>query len=340
MTDMLQRNHTSSAGVRGGVREQIARRLADQPLWALVGVLLALYAVTGLQDSAMWSAGGVRSVLLLACPLGVFAAAQTLCMLTGGIDMSLAMTANFAAYLAASQSGAGPVVALVIALGTGALIGLVNGCGVAFFGVNPLIMTLGMASVVLGIVSIGLVGDGFLAGAADILPVVSWLGGGSLIGPIPTNALIWVPLCALLLWGLSRTGLGRCIFAVGDNAKACELSGVRVSVVTLLVYTASGLLAALGGVLFSGMSGSIGPDQTNAYLLPAIAATVIGGTSILGGTGGYAGTIIGTLILTVLNRLLLTLNTNDATRQVVYGLIVLALAWAYMKMANQKESVE
>jgi ribose transport system permease protein len=324
---------------RPGMPARLLRRISDQPLWALGIVLVILYSVTGVQDPAMWSMNGVRSVLLLACPLGLFAAAQTLCMLTGGIDMSLAMTANLAAYLAASRSGLGAVAALAIALGVGLLVGLVNGLGVAYFGVNPIIMTLGMASVLLGVVSIGLVGDGFLAGAANILPFVEAVGGGSFLGPIPMNALVWLPVSIVLIWGLARTGIGRSVYAVGDNVAACELSGVRVKLVTTLVYIAAGLLAAVGGILFSGMSGSIGPDQTNAYLLPAIAATVIGGTSILGGIGGYAGTIVGALILTVLNRLLLTFDTDDATRQVVYGLIVLALAWAYVRMANQKESI-
>jgi ribose transport system permease protein len=98
----------------------------------------------------------------------------------------------------------------------------------------------------------------------------------------------------------------------------------------------SALLAALAGLLFSGISGSVGPDQTNSYLLPSVAAAVIGGTSILGGVGGYTGTILGALILTVLNRLLLTLDTTEAFRQILYGLIVLALAWVYVRLTGQR----
>ena len=98
----------------------------------------------------------------------------------------------------------------------------------------------------------------------------------------------------------------------------------------------AGLFAAIGGLLFSGISGAVGPDQTNAYLLPSVAAAVIGGTSILGGVGGYSGTILGALILTVLNRLLLTLDTTEALRQVLYGIIVLSLAWVYVRLTGQK----
>jgi ribose transport system permease protein len=310
--------------------------LVDRPAVALSGVLLLLYVVTGLVAPGMFTPNGVRSVLLLACPLAILAASQTLCMLTGGIDLSTVMTANFAAYVAANQSGQGPLVALSLALLVGLAVGTVNGVGVGVFKVNPLIMTLGMASVLLGVVTVGLVGDGFLSGSTRLLPVLRTVASGTLFGPVPNNVLVWALVAAGLIFGLSRTGLGRAVYAVGDNPIACRLAGVRIWQVLLAVYVLSALLASLGGLLFSGISGSVGPDQTNAYLLPSVAAAVIGGTSILGGVGGYTGTILGALILTVLNRLLLTLDTTEAFRQILYGLIVLALAWVYVRLTGQR----
>ena len=310
--------------------------LVDRPAVALSGVLLLLYVITGLFAPGMFTPNGVRSTLLLACPLAILAASQTLCMLTGGIDLSTVMTANFAAYVAANQSGQGPVVALGLALCVGLAVGLVNGIGVGVFKVNPLIMTLGMASVLLGVVTVGLVGDGFLSGSTRLLPVLRTVASGTLFGPVPNNVVVWALVGAGLIFGLSRTGLGRAIYAVGDNPIACRLAGVRIWQVLLAVYVLSALLASLGGLLFSGISGSVGPDQTNAYLLPSVAAAVIGGTSILGGVGGYTGTILGALILTVLNRLLLTLDTTEAFRQILYGLIVLALAWVYVRLTGQR----
>jgi ribose transport system permease protein len=310
--------------------------LVDRPAVALSGVLLVLYVITGLFAPGMFTPNGVRSTLLLACPLAILAASQTLCMLTGGIDLSTVMTANFAAYVAANQSGQGPLVALGLALCVGLAVGLVNGIGVGVFKVNPLIMTLGMASVLLGVVTVGLVGDGFLSGSTRLLPVLRTVASGTLFGPVPNNVLVWALVAAALIFGLSRTGLGRAIYAVGDNPIACRLAGVRIWQVLLAVYVLSAVLAALGGLLFSGISGSVGPDQTNAYLLPSVAAAVIGGTSILGGVGGYTGTILGALILTVLNRLLLTLDTTEAFRQILYGLIVLALAWVYVRLTGQR----
>jgi ribose transport system permease protein len=312
--------------------------LVDRPAVALTGVLLLLYVITGFFAPGMFTPNGVRSTLLLACPLAILAASQTLCMLTGGIDLSTVMTANFAAYVAANQSGQGPLVALGLALCVGLAVGLVNGIGVGVFKVNPLIMTLGMASVLLGVVTVGLVGDGFLSGSTRLLPVLTTVASGTLFGPVPNNVIVWALVAAGLIFGLSRTGLGRAIYAVGDNPIACRLAGVRIWQVLLAVYVLSALLAALGGLLFSGISGSVGPDQTNAYLLPSVAAAVIGGTSILGGVGGYTGTILGALILTVLNRLLLTLDTTEAFRQILYGLIVLALAWVYVRLTGQRGS--
>jgi len=312
--------------------------LVDRPAVALTGVLLLLYVITGLFAPGMFTPNGVRSTLLLACPLAILAASQTLCMLTGGIDLSTVMTANFAAYVAANQSGQGPLVALGLALCVGLAVGLVNGIGVGVFKVNPLIMTLGMASVLLGVVTVGLVGDGFLSGSTRLLPVLRTVASGTLFGPVPNNVVVWALVAAGLIFGLSRTGLGRAIYAVGDNPIACRLAGVRIWQVLLAVYVLSALLASLGGLLFSGISGSVGPDQTNAYLLPSVAAAVIGGTSILGGVGGYTGTILGALILTVLNRLLLTLDTTEAFRQILYGLIVLALAWVYVRLTGQRGS--
>lgn len=317
-------------------RQALIATLRSQPVIVLAVVLLVLYAVTGLLDTSLFSAAGVRSILLLAAPLGIFAAAQTICMLTGGIDLSIAMTANLAAYVGAGVAGAGQLQALAIAFCVGITIGVVNGIGIGVFKVNALIMTLGVSSILLGWTIVEMKADGMLAGAREVLPVVTYLGGGSLVGPIPASALVWVPISVAFIWGLKQTGLGRAIYAVGDNPVASELGGIRVPLVLIFVYAISGFFAALAGLLFSGISSSLGPDATNGYLLPAIAAVVIGGTSILGGIGGYAGTIMGTLILTVLNRLLLRLDTSEGMRQIIFGAIVLSLACVYVRLSGQR----
>lgn len=326
----LAPEHATTGGAR------LKHLLADRPIIVLAAVFVVLYLVTALQDPTMFGMGGIRSTLLLAAPLGIFAAAQTICMLTGGMDLSVTMIANFAAYVAASQAVHGPVRALLLALVVGLAAGAINGIGVGVFKVSPIIMTLGLSSVLLGTVTVGLVGGGFLSGSVSVLPVVAEIGGGTLVGPIPANFLVWLVIALVMILGLTYTGLGRTIYAIGDNPIACRLGGIRPWQVYLAVYVIAGVLAALGGLAFSGIASSVGPSQTDIYLLPSIAAAVIGGTSILGGVGGYGGTIFGALILTVLNRLLLTLDTSEAVRQIVYGLIVLVLAWVYVRVSGQQ----
>lgn len=327
---------TTAAPAPASAGQRLRRLVADRPVIVLSVVFVLFYLATAAGDPSLFTVGGFRSILLLACPLALFAAGQTIAFLTGGIDLSVTMIANFAAYVAATQSGAGPVVALGFALLVAVAVGLVNGIGVGVFRVHPLIMTIGMSSVLLGLVSVGLASGGFLSGSVAVLPLLSTLGGGTLIGPIPLNAVLWAAVSALIIYGLSRSGLGRNIYAVGDNPIACRLSGVKVWQVHVATYVIVALLAALAGLVISGTSGSVGPSQTNVFLLPSIAAAVIGGTSILGGRGGYGGTIVGALILTVLNRLLLNLDVGPAIQQVVYGVIVLGLAWAYVALSGQR----
>jgi ribose transport system permease protein len=317
---------------------RVGHLLAQRPVIALAAVFVLLYLATSIVDDNLLTPNGLRGILVIAAPLGVMAAAQTITLLTAGIDLSVAMTANFAAYVAANQSGAGTARALLLGLLVGLVVGAVNGIGVGVFNVNPLIMTLGMSSILLGVVTIGLVGDGFLAGSTKLVDIVDRLDTLTVLGFIPLNCLVWAAVALLLLLGLSRTGLGRMIYAVGDNRQAVRLAGVRAWQVLLAVYVLAGLFAALAGILFSGITGSVGPDATNSYLLPSVAAAVIGGTSILGGSGGYAGTIFGALILTVLNRLLIQLDIGEAYRQILYGVIVFGLAWLYVRATGQKGS--
>lgn len=318
------------------LRTRIRDTLAQRPVVTLSVVLIALYITAGIRDPTLFTVNGVRSILLLACPLALLAASETICMLTAGIDLSVTMTANLAAYLAATHSGAGPITSVGFALLVGLVVGAINGIGVGVFKVDSLIMTLGMSSVLIGIVTVGIVGHGFLVGSTNIAPIVTTVGSGTLVGPIPMNAIVWAAVAVIIIFILSRTGLGRMIYAVGDNPIACRLAGVKVWKVLLAVYVIAGVLAAIAGLMYSGISGSVGPDQTSSFLLPAIAAAVIGGTSILGGVGGYTGAIFGALILTVLNSMLLTMNTSEAIRQVIYGGIILALAWVYVRLTGHK----
>jgi ribose transport system permease protein len=155
--------------------------------------------------------------------------------------------------------------------------------------------------------------------------------------PISWPLIIWIVIGGLFLFMLTRTGLGRLIYAIGDNAKAARLAGVKVWQVQWATYVICALLGGIGGILLGGQSGAVAISLANSFLLPSVAAVVIGGTSIMGGMGNYTGTVMGTLILTVLSYLLATINSSEAVKQMIYGGIVLALAWVYSSISERSK---
>jgi len=307
--------------------------LAQNPLIALIFVFIALFLVTGAVQPNFLSINGVRNTLLQAAPLGILAAAQTVLMLTGGIDLSVTMIATGAAYVAANQSPNGAGVAILAGVLVGLLIGSINGVGVAVFRVNPLIMTLAMSGILLGLFTAWT--QTVLAGSTQVAPFIKLLGGGAWLGSVPYSVLVWGGVALAVIWLLRRSGWGRLIYAIGDNDTAVRLAGVRVWQVRLSAYVLSGVLAAIAGILLGGRTGAVDLQLAGAFLLPSVAAAVIGGTSIFGGVGGYTGTILGALILSVLNSLLTFLNVGQAIQQMVYGAIVLALAWGYASLTRR-----
>jgi ribose transport system permease protein len=316
---------------REGRLAGVQRLVADNPAVALTFVFVALYVVTDIvnraqQGHAFLTATQVSTTFLFAAPLALLAAGQTLVMLTGGVDLSVATTATSAAFATAWQGDNG-VAAIAVALMVGAGIGLVNGVGVGIFQVNPLIMTLGTSSVTAGMLTIFTQKD-----FERITPgFVRALGSDRFFSYVPYNLLLWGPIAAVIILGLRYSGYGRMLYAVGDNSVAARLAGVRVWQVLLLGYVLCGLFSALAGVLLLGFNNAADLSLAAPFLLPSVAAVVIGGTSILGGFGGYSGTILGALILTILDSLLTILNATAAVKQMLYGSILLALAAIYAR---------
>lgn len=314
--------------------DRLKQFVAERPALVLTVVLALLVLFTGTIQPNYLSASGIRSTLLQAAPLGILAGAQTILMLTGGIDLSITMIATGSAYVAANQSPNGALVAILFGLLVGAIAGGANGIGVALFRVNPLIMTLAMSGILLGLFTAWT--QTILAGSTQVAPLIRTLGGGSFLdGRLPYSVIVWALVAALLLWLLRRSGWGRLLYAVGDNEGAVRLAGVRVWQVRVSAYMAAGVLGSIGGILLAGRTGAVDLQLAGAFLLPSVAATVIGGTSIFGGVGGYSGTILGALILSVLNSLLTFMNVGQAIQQVVYGVIVLALAWGYAGLTRR-----
>lgn len=301
------------------------------PLFLLLGILVLVLQIA---QPGIITASWVSSTLRFAIPLAIIAACQTLTMLTAGIDLSVAVVASMTAYVMATLVGDfGWLGAAAFALVPAALVGLVNGIGVGWFRVHPLIMTISMSLVVSGAVNVYARAN--ITGGTRVPPEIAWLGGQSLLGFLPNSLLLFVPLAALILFGLRNSGYGRLLYAVGDNETAARLAGVRVGSVLVVLYLISGILAGVAGLVYAGVIGSATGRLVDPYLLPSVAAAVIGGTSIFGGRGGYAGTIVGALILTVLTTLLNVLGMPEATRQILFGAIILAVAAAYTRITAE-----
>jgi ribose transport system permease protein len=305
----------------------------DRPLVPLLGLLALLVGLVWLLKPEVISPGWVGVILRASIPLALLAACQTLTFLTGGIDLSVGAVASMSGFVVATLvGGPGLGVALIVALLIAAFAGFLTGVGVGVFRVHPLIMTLGMSLVVLGLANVWqlvMVQTG--AGVPDVL---RWLGSGTTLTVLPNSLLVFVPVAAFVLLLLRRTGYGRLLFAIGDNPVAARLSGARSWQVIIVLYMISAVIAAIAGFLYSGLSNVASVTLVDTAVLPSVAAAVIGGTSIMGGRGGFAGTIVGTLILTVLISLLSALGFPEAVRQVLFGSIIVAVAAAYTRVTD------
>jgi ribose transport system permease protein len=312
----------------------LRRLFRDRPIIPLVVLFVVLVAILQLVRPGTVTANWAGITLRAAIPLALLAACQTLTMLTGGIDLSVGTVASMAAYLAATQTtGQGDVVAILIALAAASFVGLMNGVGVGIFRVHPLIMTLGISFVVLGLMNTYQLA---MVRAGVVLPgVVDALGSGTTLTIFPNSLLVFVPVAAIILLGLRRSGFGRLLFAVGDNPVAARLSGVRVWQVLVVLYVIAGFLAGVAGLLIGGLTKTASLGLAESYVLPSVAAAVIGGTSIMGGRGGYRGTIIGALILTVLTALLNAFQMPEGVRQVLFGAIIVVVAAAYARVTGE-----
>ena len=310
------------------------RLFRERPLVPLSALLVGLVVMLEVAQPGIVNPNWLAVTLRAAVPLAILAACQTLAMLTGGIDLSVGMVASMAAYIVATQStGQGDAVAIVIALVAAAIVGLANGIGVGIFRVHPLIMTLGMTLVVLGLLNVYQLAN--VQGGVRLPAIIVELGSGTIGGILPMNLLVFAPIAIVIILGLRRSGFGRLLFAVGDNPVAARLSGVRAWQVLIALYVLSALLAGIAGFLVAGLTKTASLSLVEQSVLPSVAAAVIGGTSIMGGRGGYSGTIVGALILTVLTTLLVVLGAPEAIRQILFGAMIVAVAAAYARVTSE-----
>ena len=311
---------------------RVVEFLRGRTIYALI-LLLALF-VLGVElvrpgtVTLLWAS----NTLLFAAPLAIMAAGQTMVMLTGGIDLSVASVATGSAYLLATNASSGNFIAIGLGLLLGVIVGIANGVGVALLGVQPLVMTLGAGLMTSGVMIV--YGQRMMASTPHVPAIIQTLGAGKVFGLVPVDLFLWIAISALVLFGLHRTGFGRLLYAVGDNREACHLAGIRVWRVLFADYLFCAILAAITGLVLVGGTNAADLSLADGFLLPSVAAVVIGGTSIFGGRGGYAGTIVGALILTVLTGLLTLLDVSEPIKQILYGAIILSLAAAYARLTE------
>jgi ribose transport system permease protein len=306
--------------------------LRSRAIYALILLLMIFVAGVELVRPGTVTPLWASNVLMFAAPLAIMGAGQTLVMLTGGIDLSVATVATGAAYLMATNASSGAAFAIGVAILLGVVVGLVNGIGVALLRVQPLVMTLGAGLMTSGGVIV--YSQHMMASTPRVPPIIQTLGAGKVLGLVPVDLFLWVAIGAAILFGLARTGFGRLLYAVGDNREACHLAGVRVWRVLFADYLISAVLAAITGLVLVGGTNAADLSLADSFLLPSVACVVIGGTSIFGGRGGYGGTIIGALILTVLTGLLTLLDVSEPIKQILYGAIILSLAAAYARLTE------
>lgn len=306
----------------------------------LIAFLLAigLFFLGGILRPGFANPAQAVNIVRLAAFLGIIAAGQTLVIISGGegIDLSVGAIVTLGAILVfrvTDKQDSMVLPALGVALLAGTAIGAINGVGITALGVPPLVMTLGMAGVVQGLILVVTQGE-LIGGSASIMGT---LIAKPLILGIPGIVIIWI-VFGLLMWLLlERTTYGRHLFAVGVNRVTSRLSGVGVPWTVALTYTLSGMLAALGGFFVLGFTGNVFLNLGDRYLFPSIAAVVVGGTLMAGGQGSYWGTMAGALVLTLITSLLTAVQLPEAFRLMILGLILLALLSVYGRQASLRQ---
>ena len=263
--------------------------------------------------------------------IGLLALGVMVCIIALGIDLSLGSVLGFAAIVTASlvqQIGwkealypgfqAPWFIAVMAGLSVGIILGAVNGSLIAFFRIPPFIATLGMMTIARGFAYIYSNGRPVSTLSPDFL----WLGGGDILG-VPVPIIVFGIVILLTHLMLNNTRFGRHVYAIGGNETAARVSGVNIGRTKILIYTFSGLMAGLGGVVLTARIQSATPALGMGYELDAIAAAVIGGTSFAGGIGTVWGTVVGALIIRVMNNGLDLLNVSPFYQQVVKGVIII-----------------
>jgi ribose transport system permease protein len=297
-------------------------------------ILIVLLIIAALSSPAFLTGTNITNLLLQMSIIGVVVMAELIIVLTGGIDISVGSALGLAAVLCAGLFGGFSVwFALLVALAVGGLIGLVNGWLVAFRGLEPFIVTLGMLALARGLVYAYSEGIPITPEASETF---AQIGQTTVLG-IPVLTLLWIAMVLLVAFLLRRTVWGRRVYAIGSNKEAARSSGIPVRATLWSVYILGGLLVGLGGWMFICRFGSATALAGNLMELEAIAAVVIGGAALSGGKGTVFGAVVGTIIFQVIANLLSLLNVSTFLQDAFRGaLILVAVTLATVQFARKR----
>ncbi len=286
--------------------------------------ILATLLLFGLVEPRVWSLGNIQNIIVQASFLAIFAMAQTFVILTRGFDLSLGFNISLisvvsAMVMANGGDGTSVLLGMGAALLIGAAIGLTNGVLIAGFQLNALVVTLGMANIILALAST--VSGGFpITGLPPVFNAA--LSQGKFLG---LSAPIWVLALVFIVLGfiLTATKFGRSLYIIGANPKAARAAGIRAAPAVILAYTICGLLTAVGAIMLTARTGSGEPNLGGNLTLESIAAAVVGGVRLTGGEGGVTAALIGALFITVLSNGMNLIQVDGYLQQIFLGLIII-----------------
>ena len=290
---------------------------------SIIGLIVFSIIISFLSDRFM-TGSNVFNILRQTSINAIIAVGMTFVILTSGIDLSVGSTFAFSGAVAAFLVGSGynAIIALIAGLAVGCLIGLANGFIITKGKLQPFIVTLATMTIFRGATLVFTDGKPISAGYEANADMFASIGNGYTFG-VPNPILIMILVVAVGYFILRHTTFGRYVYAIGGNEEAAKLSGINVHRVKLFVYGISGLLAALAGIIITARLSSAQPTAGSGYELDAIAAVVLGGTSLAGGIGSIPGTIVGALIIGILNNALNLLNVSSYYQLLVKGLVIL-----------------
>ncbi|MER8484813.1 ABC transporter permease [Mesorhizobium sp. M1322] len=320
-------SETTIGGIAGRMPKFIRR--ADPAVLTAFACIVLLLFVGSLYSRSFLSPEYLLQQLKVASFLGVIATGMMLVILLGQIDLSVPWSVAAGAMMACAAAAYGPVgVALAIPFGIfcGVAIGIVNGIGVAYLRIPSMIITLATNAVAQGLM---VVYTGGFSPQDSATRAMRYLATGFAIPGVPNAVIIWALIGAAMVFVLTRTGFGRTVYGIGNRERAAYLSGIDTRRVVLIAFAVSGGLSAFGGVLLAGYASKAAQSMGDAYLLPSIAAVVLGGTSILGGRGSYLGTVAGVILITLLQSILSVMQMPEAGRQIIYGVVIVAMLLLY-----------